>query len=162
MSDFLHLMMFRRYVPLSYSVIVRNWKVILKPSGCPNWCGLVGWVLSCKVKGHWFDSQSGHVPGLWVWFPVRHIREAASWCFSFTSMFLFFSFSPASPLSKIKLKSLWNRTYSQLTMNKWQVAILSVSCLLLLKEIEKNIYIHTHVKFTQLIKASTSADTLKL
>ena len=29
--------------------------------------GLVGWALSCKVKGHRFDSCSEHTPGLWVW-----------------------------------------------------------------------------------------------
>ena len=32
---------------------------------CPDQCGSVGWVLSHKVKGHhWFDSQSGHMPGV--------------------------------------------------------------------------------------------------
>ena len=30
----------------------------------PGWCGLVGWTLACKQKGHQFDSQSGHMPGL--------------------------------------------------------------------------------------------------
>ena len=30
----------------------------------PGWCGLGGWVLACEPKGRWFDSQSGHKPGL--------------------------------------------------------------------------------------------------
>ena len=30
----------------------------------PGWCGSVDCMLSCKPKGHWFDSQSGHMPGL--------------------------------------------------------------------------------------------------
>ena len=30
----------------------------------PDWCGLVGWVLSCKAKCHWFYSWSVHMPGL--------------------------------------------------------------------------------------------------
>ena len=31
---------------------------------------LVG-VLSCELEDHEFDSQSKHLPGLWVWFLVR-------------------------------------------------------------------------------------------
>ena len=27
-------------------------------------CGSVDWVLDCEPKGCWFDSQSGHMPGL--------------------------------------------------------------------------------------------------
>ena len=34
-------------------------------------CDAVGWASSCKVKGHWFKSQSGHMPGLWVRALVR-------------------------------------------------------------------------------------------
>ena len=33
----------------------------------PDWCDSVGWVASCKVKSCWFNSRSGHTPGLWVW-----------------------------------------------------------------------------------------------
>ena len=32
----------------------------------PGQCGLVGWSISHKLKGHMFDSQSGHMPGLQV------------------------------------------------------------------------------------------------
>ena len=32
--------------------------------------GSVGWEWSCTVKDHWFNSQSGHIPALWVWSPV--------------------------------------------------------------------------------------------
>ena len=32
----------------------------------PGWCGSVGWALSCKVKGCWFCSCSGHMPRLQV------------------------------------------------------------------------------------------------
>ena len=53
---------------------------------CPDWCGSVGWALSCK---------SERVP---VWFPVRAclgcgfrpwsgcVQEATDWCSSFTLM----------------------------------------------------------------------------
>ena len=27
-------------------------------------CGSVAWASSCKAKGHWFNSQSGHMSGL--------------------------------------------------------------------------------------------------
>ena len=30
---------------------------------CPGCCGSVDWSLACEPKGHWFDSQTGHVPG---------------------------------------------------------------------------------------------------
>ena len=33
-------------------------------------CGSVDWASFCKVKGHWFDSQSGHTPGLQVQSPL--------------------------------------------------------------------------------------------
>ena len=29
----------------------------------PDWCGSVGSVSSHKPEGHWFNSQSGHMPG---------------------------------------------------------------------------------------------------
>ena len=36
----------------------------------PDWWGSVGSVPPHKVKGRQLDSWSGHVPGLWVQFPV--------------------------------------------------------------------------------------------
>ena len=33
---------------------------------CPGWCGSVGWMLSCKLRGCWFNSWSGHMPRLRV------------------------------------------------------------------------------------------------
>ena len=30
----------------------------------PSWCGSLDWVLACEPKGHWFNSLSGHMPGL--------------------------------------------------------------------------------------------------
>ena len=32
----------------------------------PDQCGSVGWLSFHKVKGHWFDFQSGHTAGVWV------------------------------------------------------------------------------------------------
>ena len=43
---------------------------VSRAGSSPDWCGSVGWVSSCKVKGCWFDSWSGHMPGLWVQTPV--------------------------------------------------------------------------------------------
>ena len=63
----------------------------------PGWCGSVDWALACEPKGRWFDSQSGHMPGLQVRFPgVGRGRG------NHTLMFLSLSFSLPSPLSKIK------------------------------------------------------------
>ena len=55
----------------------------LKPTKHPGWCGSVDWVPACKPKGRWFDSQSGHMPGLWARSPVGGAREETThWCFS--------------------------------------------------------------------------------
>ena len=60
---------------------------------CPGWCGSVDWVPACEPKGCWFDSQSGHMPGLWARSPVGGTWEATMhWCFSP-------SLSPSLPLS---------------------------------------------------------------
>ena len=31
----------------------------------PDGCGSMGWVLSCGLEVCWFNSQCGHVLGLW-------------------------------------------------------------------------------------------------
>lgn len=51
-------------------------------------------------KGHQFDSWSGHIARLQVWFPVRVHMGDNRWCFTLTSVFpsLFISI-PLSPKS---------------------------------------------------------------
>ena len=44
--------------------------------GSPGWCGSVDWVPACKPKSHWFDSQSGNLPGLQTRSPDEGLREA--------------------------------------------------------------------------------------
>ena len=53
-------------------------------------------MLSCKAKGHRFDSQLGHMTGLGVQSLVRGQTRGKQ------SMFLSFSFSLPSPLSQNK------------------------------------------------------------
>ena len=55
-----------------------------------DWCGLVGWASSCKLKVHWFDSQRGHMSGLHIQSPDGGVQEASNQ-----------SFSPPSPYLKI-------------------------------------------------------------
>ena len=63
----------------------------------PGWCSSVGWTQACEEKGCKFDSQSGHMPGLWARSPVGgHMRG------NHTLMFLPLSFSFPSLLSKNK------------------------------------------------------------
>ena len=64
---------------------------------CPGWHGSMDWVLACKLKGRWFDSPSGHMPGLRARSPVEGVREG-----NHTLMFLSFSLSYPPPLSKNK------------------------------------------------------------
>ena len=41
----------------------------------PEWRGSVGWAAPYKPKGHWFNSQSGHMPGWWGQVPGwEHVR----------------------------------------------------------------------------------------
>ena len=67
---------------------------------CPGWRSSVDRVLACEHRGHWFDSQSGHMPGLRARSPVGGMRKATDWCISHTLMFLalFLSFSLLPPL----------------------------------------------------------------
>ena len=86
----------------------------------PGWCGSVERVLVCELKGHRFDSWSGHMPGLRASSPVGSLWEEANQC-SFPSL------SPSCPLSlKINKWSLRKRkaTYCCFRYAVWQVNIL--------------------------------------
>ena len=50
----------------------------------------------CEAKDHWFDSQSGHKPGLQAWSPVEGPWEATT----------HWRFSPSLPLSLKMNKSI--------------------------------------------------------
>ena len=67
----------------------------LKMHPSPGWCGSVDWAPACEQKGHQFDSQSGHMPGLQARSPVGGAREAPHADVSLP-------FSLPSPLSKNK------------------------------------------------------------
>ena len=59
----------------------------------PGWRGSIYWMMACEPKDHRFDSQSGHMPGLWARSPVGGVQEATTyWYFSP-------SLSPSLPLS---------------------------------------------------------------
>ena len=66
----------------------------------PRWCGSVDWVPACEPKGCWFNSQTGHMPGLQTRSPVGGTQEATThWCFSP-------SLSPSLPFSKKKINKI--------------------------------------------------------
>ena len=69
-----------------------------------SWLGVVH-----KPNGHWFSSQSEHMPGLQGSSSAGARTEGANLCFSLTSMFLSLIFSLASPLSKTE-RNLKNST----------------------------------------------------
>ena len=58
-----------------------NFLVNQKTDFCPAWYGSVDWAMACKPKGRWFDSQSGHVPGLQARSPAVGVQEASTHCF---------------------------------------------------------------------------------
>ena len=70
-----------------------TWHLFINLQGCPGWCSSVDWAWACEPKGCWFNSQSGHMPGLQARSPVVDAWEATThWCF-------FPSLSPSLPLS---------------------------------------------------------------
>ena len=66
----------------------------------PGWCGSADGVLACKPKGHWFNPQSGHMPGLRARSPVEGAQEATDWCVYCTSTFLPISFPFSLKINK--------------------------------------------------------------
>ena len=48
---------------------------LVLPAFSPGWCGSMDWVPACKLKGHWFDFQSGHMPGLQARSPLGGMHE---------------------------------------------------------------------------------------
>ena len=69
---------------------------------CHHWLEwLSGLVIALELKGHQFNSWSGHMPGLCVWSPVRALMRDNGPMF-LTSMFLSLAFPlPSPPLSYI-------------------------------------------------------------
>ena len=51
-----------------YKTVFNEWKDIKIPYKIllfsPGWCGSVDSVPACELKGHQFNSQSGHMPRL--------------------------------------------------------------------------------------------------
>ena len=72
----------------------------------PCWCGSVDRVLTCEVKGHWFNSQSGACLGCGP-HPQFGARERQLIDVSLTHRYFSPSLSPFLPLSvKINKQSL--------------------------------------------------------
>ena len=86
-----------RWVQPLWKAVRRYVKKFKIESACPGWCGSVDWVLACEPKGYWFDSQSGHMPGLWA-----QILSGGHMRGNHTLMFLSLSFSFPSHFSKSK------------------------------------------------------------
>ena len=57
----------------------------------PGWCGSVDILPACKPKGRWFNSQSGHTPGLQARSSVQGSRG--------NHTLVFLSLSPSLPFS---------------------------------------------------------------
>ena len=52
--------------------------ILLFKTFCPGWCSSADWVWACEPKGHWLESQSGHMPVLWAGSPVGGAQEATT------------------------------------------------------------------------------------
>ena len=80
----------------------------------PGWCGSVDQALACEPKGHWFDSQLGHMPRLWARSPVRHMQDV-----SLSHPCFFPSLSPSLPLSLKISKILKKNKINGVHYLKW-------------------------------------------
>ena len=85
-----------RYLPPHFPTSYL-WSQPKKQTPAPGWCGPVDWVPVREPKGHWFDSQSGHMPELQARSPIESVQEAI---FSCTSVFS----PPLSPSLPLSLK----------------------------------------------------------
>ena len=81
-----------KIIPSSEGML-KNFMHNEKKQWSPDWCGSVDWALACKPKGHRFESQSGHKPGLRARSPAGGTQEATT--HPCISPFL----SPSLPLS---------------------------------------------------------------
>ena len=100
-------------------------------------------MLSCKLKGHQFDSLSGHMPELQARSPVGGVREATNRCFSHQC------FSPSSSLlsslsenNKILFKTQHNRHILPKLIHRFNTSSVTIS-VIFFENIDKHI-----VKFT--------------
>ena len=76
-TDMAQLAIFIRGIDDECNVIEEMASLVpLKDTTSPGWCGSVDWVLACETKGHQFDFQSEHVPGLWARSPAGGELEA--------------------------------------------------------------------------------------
>ena len=92
-----------------FKSLSKLWNPLKNYSQSPGWCGSMDWALACKLKGCWFNSQSGHMPGLWARCPVGGTWEATTyWCFSF---------SPSLSASLPRCLQL-NKTFKKLSTEK--------------------------------------------
>ena len=73
----------------------------------PGCCGSVSQALSCKPKGHWFNSCSG----LWIQYVVKVLRKTTNSC-SLSHQCFSPSLSPSLPLS-LKKSCTQKATFSQ-------------------------------------------------
>ena len=70
-----------RWISFQYKNAFNPWPTNYTSS--PGWCGSVDWAATCEPKSCQFDSQSGHMPGLWATSPVGAMWDATTyWCFS--------------------------------------------------------------------------------
>ena len=62
--------------PVDY-MSVGDWKYLIHEENLPGpgWCSSMDWAPACKLTGCQFDSQSGHMSGLWARFPVGGVWE---------------------------------------------------------------------------------------
>ena len=82
-----------RNVSKERSMLKKN-SLIKKDLFITAWCDSMDWVPACEPKVHWFNSQSGHMPGLWARSPGGGVLEA--------TIHRCFPLSLSLPLSKNK------------------------------------------------------------
>ena len=117
MCQLFHLFLLMRNCPFHLNV--------QKAMACPGWCSSVGWsIVLYTLKGHQFDSSSGHMPSCRLTPQQARIWETTNQCFSLTLMFLSLSLFLPSLLSKAnnhRIKNGLCGLYSEHKENKCSI-----------------------------------------
>ena len=59
-----HIFFFSSQISVPREILGSQQNKVRSTEFCSGWCSSVDWVSLYEPKGHWFNSQSGHMPGL--------------------------------------------------------------------------------------------------
>ena len=107
-------------------MLVKRASIKQEPAG-PGWCGLVG-MSSGKLKGHQFNSRSGHIPGLWVQSLIG-VHTRGNWSVSLSHMDISVPPFPLPPSKINKPVPVWGLRKTGTCRVTWRMFCFPLSCM---------------------------------